>query len=392
MVLQVTSVNDVKVYHVTSGKSIPEWIAIQKKKSLRYDQGTLLLILWLPLVLIDDGAEFRSRIELLQDFEFPGAALKIRQTADGAHLLAVGVYKPQVRAYELSQLSMKFERHMDCEPVQMELLGDDWTKLAFLQLDRTLEIHSQGGLYYKTRVPKVRLSLGRLLYADKRQSQFGRDMVYQKPSCDLLIGGVGSEVWRLNLDQGRYLNAYATACTSVNVTKLNPVHSLAAFGGEDGLVEFWDTRMRKALGKANVGVDTMSNYVEYAHIVFASLRLTKNVRTKQRRVAARGLFLGLSPGRPLVRRRDVIRSRVDVRFAVDGADRVQGPPIRLSHQVAPRARLGADHLGRQKGRQDLGQDIGNVFFGVLYVGLSFLIANGQIGVALHVRRTAGGHQ
>jgi len=39
MVLQVASANDVKVYHVTAGKSIPDWLVQAKKKSLRYDQG-----------------------------------------------------------------------------------------------------------------------------------------------------------------------------------------------------------------------------------------------------------------------------------------------------------------------------------------------------------------
>jgi len=40
MVLQVAGANDVKVYHVTAGKSIPDWLVQAKKKSLRYDQGT----------------------------------------------------------------------------------------------------------------------------------------------------------------------------------------------------------------------------------------------------------------------------------------------------------------------------------------------------------------
>lgn len=32
-----------------------------------------------------------------------------------------GVYKPRVRTYDLSQLSMKFERYMDAECVQFEV-------------------------------------------------------------------------------------------------------------------------------------------------------------------------------------------------------------------------------------------------------------------------------
>jgi ribosome biogenesis protein ENP2 len=67
----------------------------------------------------------------------------------------IGVYKPQMRVFDLTELSMKFDRHMDCENVAFEILSDDWTKSAHLQSDRTIEIHSQYGLHYKTRIPKV---------------------------------------------------------------------------------------------------------------------------------------------------------------------------------------------------------------------------------------------
>ncbi len=61
-----------------------------------------------------------------------------------------------MRCYDLSQLSMRFDRHMDSEAVQFQLLSDDWTKIAFLQADRHVALHAQGGIHYKTRVPKVK--------------------------------------------------------------------------------------------------------------------------------------------------------------------------------------------------------------------------------------------
>jgi len=39
---------------------------------------------------------------------------------------AAGVYPPQMKVFELDQLSMKFERHMDAEAVQFHLLSGDW--------------------------------------------------------------------------------------------------------------------------------------------------------------------------------------------------------------------------------------------------------------------------
>ncbi len=40
----------------------------------------------------------------------------------------------QVKVYELSELSMKFERHMDCEVVQFEILSEDYSKMVFMQV------------------------------------------------------------------------------------------------------------------------------------------------------------------------------------------------------------------------------------------------------------------
>jgi ribosome biogenesis protein ENP2 len=58
-----------------------------------------------------------SRIELIQDFEFPEASNVIRSTRDGQHIVATGMYKPQMRVWECEQLSLKFERHTDAENI-----------------------------------------------------------------------------------------------------------------------------------------------------------------------------------------------------------------------------------------------------------------------------------
>ena len=41
-----------------------------------------------------------------------------------------GVYKPRVRCYDVSQLSMKFERCMDSEVVKFCVLSDDYSKVS----------------------------------------------------------------------------------------------------------------------------------------------------------------------------------------------------------------------------------------------------------------------
>ncbi|CAO3640211.1 unnamed protein product [Mucor fragilis] len=217
MVLQVTTANNVKVYTVSGGlgsRSIPDWLVRQKKKALKKD------------------FDFRTRVELIQDFEFPEASNKIKTTRDGKYVVATGTYKPQMRVFEFADMSMKFERHTDAETLNFEILSEDWTKQALLQNDRSVELHSQGGIHYRTRIPK-----------------FGRDLAYHFPSCDLMVTASGSEVYRLNLDQGRFLNSIQTDSEEgVNCVEINPAHQLFGLGTAKGTVELWDPRSKSRVG------------------------------------------------------------------------------------------------------------------------------------------------
>ncbi|KAG0173522.1 hypothetical protein DFQ28_008206 [Apophysomyces sp. BC1034] len=217
MVLPVTTANNVKVYTVSGGlgsRSIPDWLVRKKKKALKKD------------------FDYRTRVELIQDFEFPEASNRIKTTRDGQHVVATGTYKPQMRVFDFSEMSMKFERHTDAENINFEILSDDWTKCALLQDGRAVELHAQGGIHYRTRIPK-----------------FGRDLAYHFPSCDLLLGASGAEVYRLNLDQGRFLNPIQTDATDgINCVEINPAHQLFGLGTANGTVELWDPRSRTRVG------------------------------------------------------------------------------------------------------------------------------------------------
>ena len=117
------------------------------------------------------------------------------------------------------------------------MLSDDWTKSIHLQNDRSIELHAQGGLHYRTRIPR-----------------FGRALGYHFPSCDALVAGAGSEVYRLNLDQGRFMQPLQLQddgqdVPGVNAIDINPAHQLFAFGVEgNGTVQFWDPRSRTRVG------------------------------------------------------------------------------------------------------------------------------------------------
>ncbi|XP_030054726.1 LOW QUALITY PROTEIN: nucleolar protein 10 [Microcaecilia unicolor] len=212
--MQISNVNDVKIYNLSCGKSLPEWLSDRKKRALQ-----------------KQDVDVRRRIELIQDFDMPTVSTNLKVSRNGQYILATGTYKPRVRCYDSYQLSLKFERCLDSEVVKFDILSEDYSKIIFLQCDRYVEFHSQHGRYYRTRIPK-----------------FGRDFSYHYPSCDLYFIGASSEVYRLNLEQGRFLSSLQTDASENNVCDINQVHHLFATGTKEGKVECWDPRTRNRVG------------------------------------------------------------------------------------------------------------------------------------------------
>ncbi|KAK8740325.1 hypothetical protein OTU49_002854 [Cherax quadricarinatus] len=206
--------NNIKVYNLSAGKSLPDWLTDRKRRQLS-----------------KRDVEFRRRIELIQDFTMPDVSGCVRVSPDGRYILITGTYKPRVKCYEVAALSLKFERCFDAEVVQFEILSEDYSKLVFLQEGRYVEFHNQGGRWFRTRIPK-----------------FGRDLAYHYPSCDLYFAASGSDIYRLNLHQGRFLNSLQTDAPGVNKCVFNNVHYLFTCGTEDGRIEAWDPRSRHRVG------------------------------------------------------------------------------------------------------------------------------------------------
>lgn len=155
----------------------------------------------------------------------------VQVTPDGQYIYVAGTYKPRIRCYDVHQMSLKFERGLDSDVIKFQFLSEDYTKIAFLEVDRYLEFHTQFGRYYRTRIPK-----------------YGRDMAYHTTNCDLYVVGVSSEVYRLNLEQGRFLNPLQSSAREVNCCEFNDVHNLFACGTSEGHVECFDPRARTRVG------------------------------------------------------------------------------------------------------------------------------------------------
>lgn len=161
---------------------------------------------------------------------------------DNQFILATGTYKPRVKCYDVNHLSAKFERCFDSEVETFEVLSDDYSKMVFLHTDRYVEFHVAHGRHYKLRIPK-----------------FGRAMSYHQPSCDLFVVGSSSEIYRLNLERGQFLQPFESQCSGFNTSDVNPEHHLLCVGSSEGTIEAWDPRDKKKCATLDVAMKIKNN-------------------------------------------------------------------------------------------------------------------------------------
>ncbi|KAL6004523.1 hypothetical protein ACLOJK_005077 [Asimina triloba] len=117
--IKSTAINGVKMYSVSGQRSTPTWLPPKKLKALKKDKG------------------YMQRVDLIQDLRFEIATTRIKATPDGEFIIASGIYPPQVKVYELRELSLKFERHLVSDVINFQVLSDDYSKIAFLCADRS---------------------------------------------------------------------------------------------------------------------------------------------------------------------------------------------------------------------------------------------------------------
>jgi len=252
---KVSTLNGVKVYNLTAGKALPSFLSDRQKRNLNKKE------------------QFQHRVQLIQDFEFPTASSSIKMSRNGEYVVAAGCYKPMIRIFELGEMGMKCERFVDSDVVKLEVLSDDYRKLILMQSDRTLEVHAAYGRHFRTRIPK-----------------FGRDLMYQRHSSEVFVAASGSDVYRLNLELGQYLAPLeATTSTSFNCLDQSPLLHLVGCGGDDGVVELYDTRTKKSVfqldGRSNhSGLNADDDVDEVTALRFDSDGLTMTMGTSAGKV------------------------------------------------------------------------------------------------------------
>lgn len=203
---------EVNVYDLSVTNSIPTWLTetAAGRRKLGKDEA------------------YRRRIEVIHEFNCPVSSQRIKTSNDGNFIFVTGDYPPVVKCYDTAELSLKFERRIDSEILEFEILSDDYTKLVFLGADRTLYFHAAYGNHYKTRIPK-----------------FGRSFCMNQQSSDLFIAAAGAEVYRLNLERGQFLAGLKTnSSLGNNVLAHNSSTHLLAVGGDSGIVSCFDVRCK----------------------------------------------------------------------------------------------------------------------------------------------------
>ena len=146
----VADPSSVKVYTVNgpaagASSSLPDWL-IRKRASKKGKR--------------EQREHVEGTLELIQHFEFPEASNKIKTTGDGHHVIATGTYKPQMRVWDLDQLSLKFERHSDAENVDflvsklfLHPLYNKLSSLTTLCASRSFQMTGRRHCTSKTIVP-----------------------------------------------------------------------------------------------------------------------------------------------------------------------------------------------------------------------------------------------
>jgi ribosome biogenesis protein ENP2 len=279
--MNVQKRNDVSIYCLSAGTTLPEWLGDRARRNLSKTNDSV-----------------RRRVELLQDFQMPASSSKLVQSPDGRYIMAAGTYPPRIRCYDVHELGLKFERYVNAAVVDMVMLGDDYGKLALLQDDRTVAFHAHYGAHESIRIPS-----------------FGRAMAYEPSTCELLIAAKGNHVYRVNLDEGRFGEPWAFDTTGTGAAgasgtciSVHQRHPLAAIGCDDGTVRFWDNRSPDSLLRPFLKLDVGSAVAGYGYADDPNSSTNNNEITAIAHDTS-GLYMAVGTGGGLVALYDVRSSR-----------------------------------------------------------------------------------
>ncbi|AFM98728.1 hypothetical protein EHEL_080230 [Encephalitozoon hellem ATCC 50504] len=168
-----------------------------------------------------------EKMNMIKDLGYTASSIDLVMSENGRYLVSVGVYKPSVKIYDLENLALKVERHLESDPVKVLSLTEDSSKICILRNDRTMEFHAKYGYHEGVKTPTLCF-----------------DACLNKFRAEVMSGGKGSNIYRFNLDQGRFLRSYAVAMDEVWSVRMNECNGLIGIGGGNA-VQFIDQRCKE---------------------------------------------------------------------------------------------------------------------------------------------------
>lgn len=68
-----------------------------------------------------------------------------------------------------------------------------------------------------------------------------------------------SDIYRLNLERGQFLNPFVSEGSELNKIAMNPVHDLIIVGTKEGRIEAWDPRARDRVSSLDCSMSCMTD-------------------------------------------------------------------------------------------------------------------------------------
>lgn len=177
-------------------------------------------------VMASDGLNFKE-VESIKNFEYPVACTGVCIAPNQRRILTTGIYNPSARIFDLSSMSMKFERHLAADPLKIVSLTGDGEKFAVLRNDRCIEFHSRNGHHDQVSMPCQ-----------------PKEILFNPILSELYASGDYGSVYRFNLEQGRFLREIEAP--GMRSMAISAKHGLVV-GASEHSVRFVDTRTRESV-------------------------------------------------------------------------------------------------------------------------------------------------
>lgn len=153
-------------------------------------------------------------LNILQSTSFPISCHDLKLSPN--NLISIGTYKPRIKVHTLSDFSLKTERNIEHEPLKVEILNEDATKIAILCTDRIIELHAKFGSHSSYRIPSI-----------------GRNLQFNSISAELITQS-DNAIYMFNLEEGRFKKPIE--CNDIKNMHFSTVNNILAIGAKDKIV------------------------------------------------------------------------------------------------------------------------------------------------------------